>query len=356
MGLVELQQVELDAWVTALIARIRVSGPQARGKAFAFDRLSRVGDLRLDHDVAVTPPKQYFLPPREALLRYEGSRWESRLDETPFVLFGVHPYDVAAIAQLDRLFAEGRPDAHYLARRGAATIVACDVQRVSADCFAGCMGTAVCTDGFDALLTKVDDRYVLDVRTEKGRALAEGLPAQRPAGRQALLGRLHVWHENRRAMRRHELTVAPEDLPALLALHYEHPVWAERAARCFSCGSCNLVCPTCYCFDVRDAPDWDVRVGSRYRAWDGCMLADFATVAGGHNFRAEPAARFRHRYLRKGLYIPEKIGQVGCVGCGRCISACVARIANPVEVFNRLSEEHVCPAPAENSATSTSRR
>ena len=49
------------------------------------------------------------------------------------------------------------------------------MQRVSADCFAGCMGTAVCTDGFDALLTKVDDRYVLDVRTEKGRALAEGL-------------------------------------------------------------------------------------------------------------------------------------------------------------------------------------
>ena len=70
------------------------------------------------------------------------------------------------------------------------------------------------------------------------------------------------------------------------------------------------------------------------------MLADFATVAGNLNFRKDRSARFRHRYYRKGKYVPAKIGgQIACVGCGRCITACVANIANPVEVFNRLAEE-----------------
>jgi len=30
--------------------------------------------------------------------------------------------------------------------------------------------------------------------------------------------------------------------------------------------------------------------------------------------------------------------QIACVGCGRCITACVTKIANPVEIYNRLAE------------------
>ena len=121
---------------------------------------------------------------------------------------------------------------------------------------------------------------------------------------------------------------------------YSHPLWEEMAKLCFSCGSCNLVCPTCYCFDVREEVNWDLSSGQRFRLWDGCMLADFATIAGNLNFRKDRADRYRHRYYRKGKYVPAKIGgKIACVGCGRCITACVAKIANPVEVFNRLAEE-----------------
>jgi len=37
--------------------------------------------------------------------------------------------------------------------------------------------------------------------------------------------------------------------------------------------------------------------------------------------------------------VPDMIGQCGCVGCGRCITACVSKIAQPVEVYNSLLEE-----------------
>ena len=49
-------------------------------------------------------------------------------------------------------------------------------------------------------------------------------------------------------------------MPRLLEKSYEHPIWEEKAERCYSCASCNLVCPTCYCFDVYDDVDWTLQV------------------------------------------------------------------------------------------------
>ncbi|MCK5000044.1 MAG: 4Fe-4S dicluster domain-containing protein, partial [Anaerohalosphaera sp.] len=96
----------------------------------------------------------------------------------------------------------------------------------------------------------------------------------------------------------------------------------------------------CYCFDVQDLVNWNLKDGQRERSWDGCLLKDFANVAGDHNFRKNKESRFRHRLYRKGKYVPTKIGgQVACVGCGRCIGACVPDIANPVAVYNRLLED-----------------
>jgi ferredoxin len=115
-------------------------------------------------------------------------------------------------------------------------------------------------------------------------------------------------------------------------------VWVEKGSLCFSCGTCTNVCPTCYCFDVQDDVKWDMQSGARGRTWDSCQLAEFAMVSGGHNFRPKKEERFRHRFYRKGKYLPEKIGEVACVGCGRCVTGCVADIANPVVVYNRLLE------------------
>lgn len=42
--------------------------------------------------------------------------------------------------------------------------------------------------------------------------------------------------------------------------------------------------------------------------------------------------------LPQGKYLWDQHKQIACVGCGRCITACTTKIANPVEVYNRLSE------------------
>jgi ferredoxin len=340
MTLKKLDKTELDKWVETCIKKEKVYGVQAKENRFVFAPLTKAENLRLDYDVTILPPKKYFLPQREALLKFNREKgFESVFDDQPFVLFGVHPYDMVAVSQIDKLFSDGQCDTHYTKRRENATIVACDVQNASEDVFAGCMGTATVEDGFDILITKVDSDYLVDIRTEKGEALADTIKNAPDADDLSLKLRKLVWADNIKLLQKHKLNVGIDILPKLLGRSYENPIWEEKAKLCYSCGSCNLVCPTCYCFDVREDVEWNLQKGERYRVWDGCLLSEFAAVAGGHNFRRHRADRYRHRYYRKGKYVPEKIGEVACVGCGRCITACTANIANPVEVYNKLVDE-----------------
>jgi ferredoxin len=340
MSIKKTSATTLDSWVDGLIDNRKVIGIQSKSDRFAFGPLASSADLRLDYDVAILPPKVLFQPPREGILTFEaGKGYESVVDSEPFVVLGVHPYDLVGLSQMDEIFSQVNPDIHYLERRNNGAIVAVDVQTVSPDVFAGFMGTAVVEGGFDVLLTKIGDEYIVDARTEKGESLIAGLADEPDAGESWLEQRRLVWDYNRQRLRKHDLSSEPSRWPQLLEDADEHPVWEEKARLCFSCGSCNLVCPTCYCFDVRDYMSWDLASGERVRLWDGCLLTSFATVAGNLNFRKDPADRYRHRYYRKGKYVPAKIGgQIACVGCGRCITACVANIANPVDVFNRLGE------------------
>ena len=174
MSIKKTGAASLDVWIDGLVERGRVIGIQARGDRFAFGPLARAADLRLDYDVAILPPKALFQPPREDLLTFKaGSGYESVIDSEPFVLLGVHPYDLVGISQMDEVFSQGNPDVHYLERRNNAAIVAVDVQKVSPDVFAGFMGTAYVEDGYDVLLTKIGDDYIVDAGTEKGESLID---------------------------------------------------------------------------------------------------------------------------------------------------------------------------------------
>jgi ferredoxin len=330
----------MNDWVAKLIEQRRIFAPQAKGERFAYDLLRSPEDLRLDHDVTILPPRKYLMPPAEPLVQFtRAGQFKAVDDDEPLVLFGVHPYDVAAIAQMDRYFTQDHPDSHYLARRKNVTIVACDVQNASENVFAACMGTATATEGADLLLTRVGEVYVAEAKTAAGEALL-ALAGELPEADAVSLGRREqAWQDAQKLLRRQNLKCRPQDLPALLARKYDHPVWQQKSEQCFSCGSCVMVCPSCFCFDVQDDVEWNLEGGTRKRIWDSCMLSEFALVAGGHNFRKQRSDRYRHRFYRKGKYLCERCGFVACVGCGRCVAACTSGIANPVELYNTLLEE-----------------
>lgn len=334
-----LNKKEVDKWIETLIIDHTLYGPQKKEDFFIFDILNSPKDLRLDYDVTLLPPKKYLLPPEEPLIAFKSNAYESLYEQEPVILFGVHPYDLDAINQLDRIFTEDNPDAHYITRKSNLTIVMTDIRSCSKNNFSSCVNTASGITGYDLYLSRIDHRYILEAATQKGRELLVRIENRTGVPEELLSKRDKIREKAKNNFKQHTLIPTLEEIPELLDKAEDSPLWEEKARLCYSCGSCVMVCPTCYCFDVSDEVHWDLKSGIRRRCWDGCLLKDFALVAGKHNFRPKAADRYKHRYYRKGKYMPKKTGRFGCVGCGRCITACTAKIANPVEIYNRLKEE-----------------
>ncbi len=326
--------IQTDEW--------EVDGVRSKDSKYVFDRLSKPEELELDYDVTILPPKKYFMPQRETLVQYKtGDRLgqEEVNEVTPRVIIGIHPYDLVAIAQMDRVFADDPEDTNYLEKREKSVLIGVNMQDVSERCFAESMGTATTDHGYDLMLTKLDGKYAVEIGSAKGSELleehAEGIRSAKPDE----IDQVKKSKEDIKDEFENELDFSPEKLPWLLENNYDNDdFWEENAEDCYSCGTCNLVCPTCYCFDVQDLPELSLEEGKREREWDGCMLEAFAEVAGGENFREERAERYRHRYMRKGRYLYDRYGDIACVGCGRCSSQCVPDIADPVDIFTKLKE------------------
>jgi ferredoxin len=106
---------------------------------------------------------------------------------------------------------------------------------------------------------------------------------------------------------------------------YNNDIWSKVYESCLNCGTCTYVCPTCHCFDVQD--EVFKEGGVRIRNWDSCMSWLFTIHTTGHNPRPSKKERVRQRFMHKFKYIPVKRdGEIGCVGCGRCVTLCPVNI------------------------------
>ena len=330
---------DFTQFVNQMIKSKKVVAPVAKETQFVFAPLEKFEDLRLDYDVTVLPPKKEFFPPAQVLLEFDGKGFKSVLHPEEKILFGVHFYDIKAIDQLDILFASGHPDENYLAHRRAATIVGSNIQKISPRAFWGSVGPEQSPKGHDAFLTKINNGYVYEVFSPRGEVLTK-------------LGQFSSASDEQKMQAKQInekiLNECPEKLPGTSAQIKEKvrnafrndALWEKLATDCFSCGSCNTTCSTCYCFDVQDHWNVDMSSGQRVRYWDSCLTEDFAKISLGggatENFRHSRGSRFRHRMMRKFVYLNDKLGGPACVGCGRCSSSCTANISDPVHVIQQI--------------------
>ncbi len=334
-----MNKSDLLPFVAQIMRDLEVVGVKKKEEdKYVFDRLEDPSELCLDYDVTILPPKKYFFPQTETLIRFGIGKdpfVEAVIESSPRVIFGVHPYDIAAINFLDKVFSEEKPDPNYLKKREDTLIIGMDVKKQSPYSFFKSMGTATIEEGFDLFFTDIGENYAVEIGTDKGKDLLK-YGDFREAQAEEITQLEDIKRKAKEPSGQRMLKTPVEDLPQLLGNNFDHPIWEENAKKCMSCGSCNLVCPTCYCFDVQDEVGLSLVSGERFRLWDGCLLTGFAVVTTGENFREDRTSRYKHRFFRKGKYTPERFGMIGCVGCGRCTSACLANIADPVEVFNQL--------------------
>jgi NAD(P)H-flavin reductase/NAD-dependent dihydropyrimidine dehydrogenase PreA subunit len=332
-------------FVNSLIkdSSLNVIGVKSKGDKFAFGPLESASELRLDYDVTLLPPKKYFFPQRETLVTYNvanGFAAKDPADLKPTVIIGVHPYDIVALLHMDEIFRETKSDPYYFEKRKASIIIGVNIQKMSKWCFAPYMGCAIIDYGYDLMLTDLGNRYAINIGHAKGEGL---LMKYAKKVTDALARDIQLVGQKKReimSMAQQKFDFPPELIPELLSKTYgESGFWEKHSEKCLACGSCVLVCPTCYCFDVKEDPDLSLEYGERIRTWDGCLLEDFAKIASGENFRPTRPTRYRHRYFKKGKYLFDRFGFISCVGCGRCSSNCLPDIANPVNLFNDMYHE-----------------
>jgi sulfhydrogenase subunit beta (sulfur reductase) len=180
--------------------------------------------------------------------------------------------------------------------------------------------------GYDLFFNPIRDFYLVSVGSKIGEKLAK-LPFFEDSS----------WKIKRTKEKDKDIIFSPKT-SKLIENSKDSKIWDEVASRCFGCGICSYVCPLCYCFETLDEISLGDNKKCRYRRWDSCLLPEFFEISGGVNLKEKLRDRIYNWYYHKFVRMPEEYGHPGCVGCGRCIAQCPAKI-NFRNVLENLIKE-----------------
>jgi ferredoxin len=333
-----IESSQMSAWVGRLLEKAEVIAPTAaRGETF-FLPISSAEQVAWETPRinSLIPPKEFLFPQREALFtsRRENGRYrlEAVSDERERVFLGIRSCDARGISFLDAVFSRDLPDSYYLNRRQRATLISLVCAQPEDNCFCICTGGGPSLEeGFDLQLTRVDDVFVAEVGSEKGRSLvreASDLFREASAGEREAAAAVARESRDRFGEATAYLISATRRVSAR---RVPEALWEEMSHWCLECGGCNYTCPVCYCFNVQDCAAGDTC--TRFRTWDSCQYEGYAREASGHNPREKHWERVRRRFYHKLSYQYRlKEGDYGCVGCGRCVTVCLGHTTMPAVV------------------------
>lgn len=305
-----------------------------------FSPVTSASEIVLDQgsENSIISPKELFFTQEEEMFTYRryknGYKFEpSILDEQKRIIFGIRSCDVSAILFLDRFFSSNIEDIYYLEKRKNTTLISVGCNEPQETCFCICSDCGpYLTYGFDLQLIDLKDRYFVEAGTPKGEKVIKD---NKKLFKDVSVADVKMKQEIVESTKDKFKTARAYFSKAIRKLtegKVDKNVWDELGQRCFSCGGCSYVCPTCSCFDVMDLLKSNDEY-NRIRTWDSCMFAGFTKEASGHNPRLEKKERVYRRYYHKlSYYYVAKNGAHGCVGCGRCIVTCLGNINMPVVI------------------------
>lgn len=296
-------------------------------KFYDFREMRDPNDVVTEYPRTVMPPKKFFFEPLSELFKVglrDFSYSTPEEDIQPFVIFGVHAYDIKGLMILDSVYMEpGLEEKQYAVRRQKALIVGISDMPDQYN-FSNVRNADWVDEGFDLFLHPIEEGWLIRVGSPTGHKIIDD-NSQLFHGTTLKDIDDFKEHEKRRQLS-FPMCMSLSDVRYVLEVNWNNPIWEEEAKKCLGCGNCTMTCPTCRCYEVWDEPDVELSSASRFRRWDSCQFHDHGLVAGGENFREHKVDRFRHRYNCKNSYV-KALHCDFCVGCGRCTAFCPAGIS-----------------------------
>jgi ferredoxin len=332
-----IRKPDVTKWLAKLLEGSDIIAP-TRGPCgeTVFSEVRSPEQVLWDFENPLVPPKQFVLPQTDPLvhIQVKGGRTEVRpiYDDRRRILLNVRPCDAKAVAFLTRMHGMEPADTAFLRRAANITVI-------SLACNMPCrLGFCICSDsgpfldtGYDVQLTDLGEKYLAEIATAKGEeAVGPSVGLFGSASADDVTRRNNLETEAR-AHFGDETCHFGSAMRRISTRRVDDALWNQMSDWCLECGSCNFLCPTCYCFSVKDCGGdgaW-----TRCRIWDSCQYAAFTLEGSGHNPRVERKERLKRRFFHKvSAQYFVRDGMAGCVGCGRCIKACLGATDMPAVV------------------------
>ena len=333
-----INKEDVTRWIDKIAEKYNVLGPvKIKSGDYEFKKIKSGNEISLDYiNPVISPVKQFLFPSKEVMMKYEkkGKSVDAKVEQQvteKTVLFGIRTCDLSAMLFLDKFFLDGFKDTFYELRRNSLITVNLVCTEPFESCFCVCADAGPDRkEGFDVQLTKINGSYVAEIGSEKGEEIVKiGGSLFKDASQEDIDKKEKIVKDTKENKFKMPTSYFSKAIRHVTANDIDEKTWDQLASRCVGCGSCSYVCPTCTCFNVLDIGT--TNKGERVRTWDSCMYSGFTREVSGHNPRPVFKDRVKRRYYHKlSYYYMKKMGQHGCVGCGRCVIACIGGIDMPM--------------------------
>ena len=332
-----IRKHDVTKWLAKLLEHGELIAPTSGpcGEV-VFSTIHSPEQVRWDYENPLSPPKQFVLPQTDPIVTIQRNRHGTEVapiyDDKRRILFNVRPCDAKGIAFLTRMHEMEPADASYLRRSAKLTVI-------SLACNTPCrLGFCICSNsgpflnsGYDIQLTDLGGKYLAEIRSEKGDSAVSDSASLFGLASDGEVAQRKRLETEARVRFGEETCHFASAMRRISTGRVDDALWDRMSDWCLECGGCNFICPTCYCFSVKDRGTdgkW-----TRHRVWDSCQYAAFTLEASGHNPRAQHRERMKRRFFHKvsaQYYVRD--GMTGCVGCGRCIKVCLGATDMPAVV------------------------
>ena len=306
-----------------------VYAPVKKGDKLFYKKYGSSSENIVTGEVRAFEPLKVFFTKAREKVAVDFKPETPGSENKPLAIVGVKACDLKGFKIQDHVFNDHDcEDPFYMRNRRQNLIISADCTSCIDSCFCLAMGVKPYPESdFDINLSEVNKGFIIKAGSPTGEEIikkhsdifddTEDSFSERDAIR------AKVTEEVKESIRKNSV---PEEsnFEGMVERNFDSKMWEEEAAACVECGACNTICPTCHCFLLYDGKDG--KNSARLKIWDSCLIKDFARVAGGANPRPNLWMRLRNRFEKKFDYFPKVAGVYACTGCGRCISACPAKI------------------------------